>query len=124
MSNKILIVEDELILREAYAIVLKSAGFKVVLANDGKEALSKIQKNEYNLILLDLLMPNLDGWGFLKKANIKKKWPNTKIIIFSNLSSIEKINDALNLGADFHVIKANTTPKQLISLARDQLQTP
>jgi DNA-binding NarL/FixJ family response regulator len=65
--------------------------------------------------LLDMLMPNLDGIGFLQILDLPHHPNDTKIIIFSNLSTSEKISDALKLGATKHITKSQMTPKQLIA---------
>jgi two-component system, OmpR family, alkaline phosphatase synthesis response regulator PhoP len=113
---KILLVEDEEILLDAYKTVLLYEGFNVSLARDGKEALEKIQKNKYDLILLDLMMPELDGIGFLQKANLRKNAPATKIIVFSNLSMGTNIQEAIELGADSYILKSDFSPKELITV--------
>ncbi|MGH7239515.1 MAG: response regulator [Candidatus Saccharimonadales bacterium] len=123
MTHRILVVEDEPSLLEVYGIILKAAGFEVTLSANGKDALKRIKQSEFDLILLDLLMPVLDGWGFLKKANVKLNYPATKVIIFSNLSNNEQVNQALALGGDLHLIKAHTAPDQLISTIKSQLKS-
>jgi DNA-binding response OmpR family regulator len=112
--SKILLVEDEELLREAYGTILESEGLDVDLAKNGEEALKHWKSKQYDLILLDLMMPKLDGIGFLKKANIKKKLPVTKVVVFTNLSSGGNIKEALELGADEYVLKSNLSPKDLI----------
>ncbi len=66
MSKKILVVEDEIVLLEAYDMVLRAAGYEVTLAHDGQEALDITSKYEPDLILLDLRMPKMSGIEFLK----------------------------------------------------------
>lgn len=112
--KKILVVEDERLLSEAYALALKAAGYKVALAFDGQEAIEQIAKEVPDLILLDLLMPKLDGVGFLHRSGLKKKLPQVKIILFSNISSYGKIQEAMSLGVTKHIVKSSLTPKQLL----------
>jgi CheY-like chemotaxis protein len=111
---KILLVEDEEILRDAYKSVLQSEGLEVHIAHNGLDALKKCQHSQYDVILLDLMMPELDGIGFLQQANLKQSSPNTKVIVFSNLSSGQIITKAFELGANNYVLKSDLSPKELI----------
>jgi two-component system response regulator ResD len=111
---KILLVEDEEILRDAYKSVLLSEGLEVHVAHNGLDALEKCRHTQYNVILLDLMMPELDGIGFLQQANLKQSSPNTKVIVFSNLSSGQIITKAFELGANSYVLKSDLSPKELI----------
>lgn len=118
---KVLIIEDELLLNEAYARVLSSAGIDLMRAYDGKEALGLI-KNEKampDIILLDLRMPVMDGIAFLKALNPKDVCPDTKIIVFSNYDDQKEIDEAFNLGAMHYMLKAWATPDELIKMIKE-----
>lgn len=115
--RKILIVDDEDALRESYEMILNTEPYQVDVAKNGQVALEFTEKKEYDLILLDLMMPILDGLGFLKK--VEKK--HSKIIILSNLSSGIEIDKAYKLGADSSVLKATLSPKELLSLVRYEI---
>jgi two-component system response regulator VicR len=115
---KILIVEDELPLRMAYDTILKREGHEVERARDGEEALERVEKLKPDLILLDLLMPNIDGITFLKKYDLKKH-PKVKVIVFSNLSHSDQIEKAEALGIFKYVIKSSVTPSQLSNLVNE-----
>jgi two-component system, NtrC family, nitrogen regulation response regulator NtrX len=117
----ILIVEDEKLLNEAYELVLKNEGYKIATAFNGEEALKKAGDKEFELILLDLRMPKMDGVEFLKKYNPKKNHPKTKIIIFSNYDDQDEVNQAMENGATRYILKAWSSPKELIKLVRDTL---
>jgi CheY-like chemotaxis protein len=114
----VLLVEDDNILREVYVTILRAGGFNVDAAANGKIALELCAKATYDLILLDLMMPVLDGVGFLKQTNMKHTAPKTKVVLFSNLSSGSLIEEARALGVDDHVLKSNLTPKSLTALVR------
>lgn len=118
---KVLIVEDEFILRAAYKSVLTQAGFTVSEAADGKEALTRLAADPPDLILLDILMPVMDGISFLKQAKIRDRYPGTKVIAFSNLSDQQKVERMLRLGANRHVLKSSLSPRQLVVLVHDML---
>jgi CheY-like chemotaxis protein len=113
---KVLLVEDEDVLRDAYQEILQMSGAHVDFARNGVEALERCGSVTYDLILLDLMMPILDGVGFLKQANLQKAAPQTKVVVFSNLSSGGDVLQAMELGADEHVLKSGLTPKDLLAL--------
>jgi two-component system, OmpR family, response regulator ResD len=119
--SKILIVEDDPFLSKAYINVLTKEGFEVEHASTGVEALEKAAANEPNLIILDMLMPQMDGPEFLKQYDVKTKHPNVKVIVFSNMSIAEKVNEAIELGASNYKTKAFFSPREMVQLIRDTL---
>lgn len=118
--RKILIVEDEELLRESYRIILSSEPYDVDVASNGQEALEKCRHTDYDLILLDLMMPIMDGPAFLEKYAAMAS--PTKVIILSNLSSGDELTRALDLGARSNILKASLSPKQLISTVRYEVE--
>ena len=120
---KMLLVEDEVMIREPFGMVLKTQPFKVDLAANGLEALEYCSKNTYDLILLDLMMPFCSGVEFLKKASLKTKSPNTKVILLTNLAQGKEIDEALALGAEKSILKASMTPKALLELVGNELNS-
>jgi DNA-binding response OmpR family regulator len=119
--RKILIVEDEEILRESYRMILSTEPYNIKTAMDGEQALLLCDETEFDLILLDLMMPKVDGVAFLERYK-KKSLQTSKIIILSNLSSGEELTKALSLGAYKNMVKAEVSPRQLLSLVRYELQ--
>lgn len=119
--RKILIVEDEESLRDAYQIILKTQPYIVDVASDGQEALDKCQDETYDLILLDLMMPNVNGIGFLERFD-SINHESTKIVVLSNLSDTANLDKAMALGASKAVLKADLSPKQLIATVRYELE--
>jgi DNA-binding response OmpR family regulator len=117
--RKILIVEDEDLLRESYRIIISTEPYDVDIAKNGQEALDMCATKTYDLILLDLMMPVLDGLGFLERFDNHA----TKIIILSNLSSGEVLEQALKLGAESNVVKATLSPRELLSKVRYEVTT-
>lgn len=122
MAHKILIVEDEISLSDAYHMLLKQAKYDVYVAHDGKEALEKAKAHTPDLILLDLRMPVLDGVGFLKEYDLINKHPNVKVIVFSNYDMQDEIDEAYRLGAERYILKAWASPREILNLVRDALQ--
>jgi CheY-like chemotaxis protein len=115
--RKILVVEDEQDLRDTYDLILSTEPYVVSTATNGKIALELCAKNKFDLILLDLMMPVMDGVQFLEKFKIADH-PETKIVIISNLSMGDMLAKAMEHGAVHSVVKADLTPKQLINLVR------
>jgi DNA-binding response OmpR family regulator len=111
---KILVVEDEEILLTALSEELKQQGFDVVGAKDGIEGLEKAAVEQPDLMLLDLVMPRLDGIGTLKQMKAQVKTKEIPIVILTNLSDYDKISDALSLGAMDYLVKANYRLEELV----------
>lgn len=120
---RILLVEDEKILRDAYTILLNArGGFQVDTATNGKEALDLCREKTYDLILLDLMMPVLDGMGFLREATLATKSPKTRIVIMSNLSGGKEVMEALQLGAHRHAVKSDLGPADVMTIVENELK--
>jgi DNA-binding response OmpR family regulator len=122
MIAKILVVEDEQTLNEAYEMILSKSGYDVVVAHDGQDALEKSKKFEPDLILLDLRMPILNGIGFLEKYDLPNLHPKVKVIVFSNLDTQSEIDEAYKLGAKRYILKAWASPKELLNIVEDTLK--
>ena len=120
---KILVVEDEKALNEAYDLILSNEGYEVFVAHDGEDALKKTEKFEPDIILLDLRMPRVDGIEFLRRYKLTEKHPKVKVIVFSNLDAQEDIDTAYTLGAQRYILKAWASPKELVKLVEDTLKT-
>jgi CheY-like chemotaxis protein len=117
MDNKkhILVVEDYPYTRELYEEVLTEHGYAVTCASDGREAMSVVKKGVYDLVLLDMMMPIVNGVGFLKylkSLDIAKK---PHVILLTNLAHEQVINEALALGAHSYFIKSELNPDELLS---------
>lgn len=112
MAKKILLVEDDPLLIDIYTTKLKNSDFEVLVAKDGQSALEIFEKEKPDLILLDIVLPNVNGWEVLRE--IKDKKGKTKIIILSNLGQKEEIEKGLSLGADKYLIKADFTPTEVV----------
>lgn len=111
-SKKILVAEDERPMARALELKLTHAGFTVFLAGNGADALSLIDKEHPDLILLDLIMPKQDGFSVLEA--LKKKGDRTPVIVLSNLSQEEDENRAKELGARGFFIKSNTPIAEIV----------
>jgi len=115
---KILLVEDEEILRDAFSMILSTLPYEAETAANGKEALKKCRKTEYDLILLDLMMPVMNGVDFLDEfAKTSRK---SKIIVMSNLSSSSLLEEALRRDVYRSVLKSDISPANLIALINEE----
>lgn len=109
-EKKILLVEDEKTI--AKALKIKLAHFNVSLANNGEEAIELLSKNKFDLILLDIMMPKMDGFGVME--TMKKKKNKTPIFILTNLNQDEDVERAKNLGAKDFLVKSNITLLEIV----------
>lgn len=121
---KILIVEDDKFLRELLQSKLsKEEDFTVVVAEDGEKGLKKAQEEGPDLVLLDLILPGMDGFEVLKKIKENPAIADTKVIVLSNLGQKEDVERAINLGATDYMVKAHFTLDEIIEKARKVLQS-
>lgn len=120
MAN-ILIVEDDAALQEAYSFILKADGHKVSSAFNGQEGLAKVKKNTFDVILLDIHMPVMDGWEFLKRFQPRHS-DDTKIIVFSNMVEPDTQKQAMQLGVFQSILKSSMTPSAMQTLIKDVLR--
>lgn len=121
--KKILIVEDDQYLRDLYVEILEDQGYYVENAVDGEEGYKKIFHGGYDLVLLDILLPKMDGLTILQKINQETPpiHPNRMIVILSNLGQETIIAKAIELGARGYMIKNDYTPNQVVSKIREFL---
>jgi DNA-binding response OmpR family regulator len=121
-QTKILIVEDEEILLTALSEELKQEGFQVVGAKDGVEGVEMTKSEKPHLVLLDLVMPRLDGIGALKEMKADDAIKDIPVVILTNLSDYDKISDALSLGAMDYLVKANYRLEELVNKIKTVLE--
>jgi DNA-binding response OmpR family regulator len=113
--SKILLVDDDLYIRELYLEILKNAGYEVEVAVDGKDGFDKIIAGGYDLILLDVMMPYLDGIGILKRLEEEKPQKNNgPIILLTNLAYDPVMKEAMDRGAVACLYKAEMNPDEFL----------
>lgn len=113
-GRKILIIEDELFIGELYARALKKAGYEVTVELDGMKGLSTALTDTFDLILLDLMVPNMLGMDILRHLREEKPDLHSKIVVTTNLDQSKTVRDEVENQADGYLIKAEITPKQLV----------
>ena len=123
MAKKILIVEDDKFLRELIARKLTDEAFDIVEAVDGEEGIKKIKETKPDLILLDLILPSIDGFEVLSRVKEDASLASIPIIILSNLGQKEEVEKGLKLGAVDYLIKAHFTPGEIIEKIKNILKS-
>ncbi len=120
--QKILVVEDDLFLRELYTDILSAEGYKVEGAQDGEEALQKMKVGGYDLVLLDIIMPKMDGLTVMRQMQSSPPQnPNKCVVFLTNLDKDEEIKTALQLGNGY-LIKSQITPGSLVEEVKKYLE--
>jgi len=103
--NKILIVDDDLGTTKLLELILSKEGYEVVSVNDSGVTLSEALEQNPNLILLDLMMPKVDGFEVCRNLRAKPQFANVPIVFFTSVGEIEKKVTAFGLGADDYLVK-------------------
>jgi len=114
IKNNILIIEDENDIRTIYVEVLRSAGYNVDEAGDGESGMNKIKNTEWDLLLLDIMLPGRDGLKILKDLKEKPEFKKGPVIALTNLNSENIIQEAFSSGADGYLIKSDVTPDKIV----------
>jgi CheY-like chemotaxis protein len=111
---KILIIEDDKFLRELIAKKLGGEGYEVLGADDGQEGVQAAHKEKPDLILLDIILPVVDGFEALRQLKEQEATKDIPVIMLSNLGQKEDISKAMQLGAADYMIKAHFTPTEIM----------
>ncbi len=122
--KKILIIEDDVFLNELMAKKLIEEGFDVLKAANGEEGLDRTRQDRPDLILLDLILPGMDGFEILEKLKEDPETSSIPVIILSNLGQREDIERGFDLGADDYLIKAHFTPDEIVERAKVPFRRP
>lgn len=113
---KVLVAEDDQFLMNAYKVKLTKSGFEVVVASDGAEALEKLLSEKPDVMVLDLIMPKMDGFAVLEKIHSDEQFQGVPVIVASNLGQDDDIKKAKSLGAQHFIIKSNFKMEELVGL--------
>ena len=122
MAKTILIIEDDKFLRELIAQKLIKEGYKISEAVDGEEGIKKIKEEKPDLVLLDLILPGIDGFEVLSRMKEESILASIPVIILSNLGQKEDVEKGLKLGAVDYLIKAHFTPGEIIDKIKAALK--
>ncbi len=113
MKN-ILLVEDDPFLIDIYTTKLKQSGFSVGVAEDGDECLRKLKEEAPDLLLLDIVLPSVNGWEILRKIKQDDKLKKIEVVILSNLGEKDEVEKGIKLGAVKYLVKAHYTPGEVV----------
>jgi DNA-binding response OmpR family regulator len=114
MAKKLLVADDEQFITSAYSDGLQRAGFTVVIAHNGEEAYQMVVSEKPDLVLLDLIMPKMNGFEVLKKVKSDPALQSTRIAILSNLSQEADESEVRKLGAIDFIVKSDISLQELI----------
>lgn len=118
----LLVAEDDQFYANLYRTKLEKEGFGVVVASNGKQTLELLKESNPNLIILDLVMPEMDGFEVLRKLKEEKDIHNVPVIILSNLGQPEDIERAKELGVFKYIIKSNVSIHQMVESVEEALE--
>ena len=121
MRKILLLVEDDPLLINMYQTKFSSEGFQVFTATDGQAGLTLAQTEKPDIILLDIMMPKLDGIEVLRRIRQDPKLKTVPVLMLSNLSEMAKQKEAIELGAKEFLVKANFTPTQVVVKIKQHL---
>lgn len=123
-KKKIMVVEDDIFVMDVYQTKLEQSGFEVISAANGLEAMKKLEEENIfpDLILLDIIMPYMDGLEVLKKIKENEKLKKIPVILLTNLSQKEEIDQGLKLGAADYIIKSHFTPSEVLEKVNNYIK--
>lgn len=119
-TKNILLVEDDAAIVDIYTIALKKAGFAVDTAGSGQEALKKVGAGSFDLLILDLVLPDMNGMDVLKEVKKNERLSKMRVFIMTNQ---EPLAESSKIKPDQYIIKAHITPTQLVELIKKQLHS-
>lgn len=114
MNKRILIIEDETNIRAMYSDILRESGYEVIEEAEGKEGLDSIMNTEWDLLLLDIMLPRLDGIELLKRIQQDQRTKDKPVVVLTNLDDNRVRDTCLNLGVREFMVKANVTPNDVV----------
>ncbi len=113
MAKKILIVEDDTFLAQAYAMAFDGTDISAKIAKDGQDALDQLKAEVPDAVVLDLLLPKIDGFGVLAAMKADEHFKNIPVIIASNLGQQSDIDKGKLLGANDYIVKSSTSMSEV-----------
>jgi CheY-like chemotaxis protein len=119
--TKVLIIEDDMLLSRMYQTIFLSNNYTVEIATNGQEGLDKARETKPTLILLDIMMPKLNGIEVLRKLKSDPEVKQIPVVVLTNLAGNQDIQTALELGAVRYIVKSEQKPKQVEEIVREIL---
>lgn len=119
---KILLVEDERVMSDVQKEAFERAGFSCDVADHGMAAVKLLKKNAYDVIVMDIIMPRMDGFQLLKTISGHQKWKQIPVVVLSNLSQQSDRQQCEKLGACSYLLKTQTSLEKLVEEVKKQLK--
>lgn len=113
-KRRILIIEDDAFIRDIYSVRFGQEGYQIDIAENGVEALKKLKKTIPDIILLDMVMPYMDGTETLKNIKKNDRLKNIPVIMLTNVSEKEKVDESIESGVKEYLIKSHFTPSEVV----------
>jgi len=113
-KQKVLFIEDDAFLAKIYTKAIEDAAYDSILAGTGEEGLKLAEREKPSIILLDILLPHMDGFEFLEKIKSNPDLNSIPVLVITNMSGREDVERANSLGAAGYLIKAHTLPKDVV----------
>jgi len=121
-KKKILIVEDDAVLSSMYKTKFELDGFEVVTVANGAEGLETAKKDKFDIIFLDVILPQLDGFAVLEEIKKDSKIKNIPVVMLTNLGTQEDMEKGKKMGATDYIVKASLTPSQVSDKIKEYLK--
>ncbi|MCK4525674.1 MAG: response regulator [Candidatus Andersenbacteria bacterium] len=121
-KTKVLIIEDDSYISDMYKIKFESENFETVVASNGIEGIKFLEKAVPDIILLDVVMPKIDGFSVLKEIKKNPKLDKIPVVLLTNLSQKENVERGFELGASSYIIKAHFTPSEVVEKIKEVLK--
>ena len=117
----LLIIEDDPLMSRMYQKIFKFEGFNIDTASDGEEGLSKVKSQKPTLILLDIMMPKMNGLEVLEKLKADPATKNIPVVVLTNLAGATDADRAISMGAVKYIIKSEHEPKEVANMVKEIL---
>lgn len=121
-KRKVLLVEDDPFIRDIYQVKFSQEGFEVAAVDNGAEALKQLEQSIPDVILLDIIMPYMDGMETLKNIRNNENWKKIPVIMLTNISEKEKINESEEYEISDYLIKSHFTPSEVVGKVKSLLK--
>jgi len=121
MAKTILFIEDESVLQKTFGEILKQEGYEMISALDGEIGSRLAKEKRPDLVLLDLILPKVNGFSVLKKIKEDKETKDIPVIVLTNLEGFEDIDKAIKMGATTYLVKANYSLEEVVTKIKKAL---
>jgi DNA-binding response OmpR family regulator len=119
---KLLLVEDDLDLTTFYQTLLRANGYDVTPATDGEDGWAKLTTQSFDIVLLDIMMPKLDGIGFLKRREHDDRVNKVPVVMMTNVGTDEVLSQCFKLGVKYYILKVEVNPPDVLQILEKAMQ--